>query len=176
MKLRPIPTKNYVITIIVAVVTIFLTFYFKSMYELNKQYNDETSKLSSTLTEISYSTLENYLYEHPETIIYITDTSVNTKSKMKFENNYIKIIEKNELENQLVYIDLSKITEEEKTKFYKNYSSGLINKEEIFDNVPNILSIKDKKVVNTLFHTYSRINSDDISKFLKNIEESDVND
>ena len=86
------PIKNYIIACVIVVITVFLTLYLKKMYEVNNKSDLEKN-------EISYSSLENYLYENPEVIIYFKNGNI----KQNFDEEFIDVINDNSLLNHCIY-------------------------------------------------------------------------
>ncbi|MBQ9181730.1 MAG: hypothetical protein IJ134_03760 [Bacilli bacterium] len=148
------PIKNYIIACVIVVITVFLTLYLKKMYEVNNKSDLEKN-------EISYSSLENYLYENPEVIIYFKNGNI----KQNFDEEFIDVINDNSLLNQTVYIDVSELSENDKSDFYSKYCSNFTNKDSLY-SVPNIVLVKDKKVVAVFNQFYPDLNSQNISSFL----------
>ena len=101
---RKIETKNYVILLIVIVVTIFAVFYARSWYITGIEYRENNSIMSSTISQINENEITNCLSENPNAVIYASfgeDTEVKD-----FERKFQKLIIKYSLVNQFLYVNL----------------------------------------------------------------------
>lgn len=101
---RKIEIKNYVILLIVIVVTIFAVFYARSWYITGIEYRENNSIMSSTISQINENEITNCLSENPNAVIYASsgeDTEVKD-----FERKFQKLIIKYSLVNQFLYVNL----------------------------------------------------------------------
>ena len=60
---------------------------------------------------------------------------------------------------------MSELSENDKSDFYSKYCSNFTNKDSLY-SVPNIVLVKDKKVVAVFNQFYPDLNSQNISSFL----------
>ena len=104
-KEKQIPLKNYILLSIVLILTIVVVIYFflwKNTYEKSKL---QTPILDDYLLVINYNELNNYLVENKDAIIYVS--KLNDESIRLFENKFKNIINKNNLNNKILYLDLT---------------------------------------------------------------------
>ena len=104
-KEKEIPLKNYILLSIVLILTIVVVIYFflwKNTYEKSKL---QTPILDDYLLVINYNELNNYLVENKDAIIYVS--KLNDESIRLFENKFKNIINKNNLNNKILYLDLT---------------------------------------------------------------------
>lgn len=137
-KEKEIPLKNYILLSIVLILTIVVVIYFflwKNTYEKNKL---QTPILDDYLLVINYNELNNYLVENKDAIIYVS--KLNDESIRLFENKFKNIINKNNLNNKILYLDL---TEELKENNIVKEINKKYGKE--MTEVPTIVIIKDGK-------------------------------
>ena len=138
-KEKEIPLKNYILLSIVLILTIVVVIYFflwKNTYEKSKL---QTPILDDYLLVINYNELNNYLVENKDAIIYIS--KLNNENIRLFENKFKNIINKNNLNNKILYLDL---TEELKENNIVKEINKKYGKE--MTEVPTIVIIKDGKI------------------------------
>lgn len=135
--MREIPKKNYLLLIIVIVFSLVIVFYFRRWY---KTYElDRLSKpiMSNYLFKINYKEIDNYLVENPNTIIYVS--KVGNEKIRNFEKKFITVINKNWLNDKILYLDISDIKDESINNKY------VINGNNVIE-VPNILLFENGKL------------------------------
>ena len=138
-KEKEIPLKNYILLSIVLILTIVVVinlFLWKNTYEKSKL---QTPILDDYLLVINYNELNNYLVENKDAIIYVSE--LNDESIRLFENKFKNIINKNNLNNKILYLDL---TEELKENNIVKEINKKYGKE--MTEVPTIVIIKDGKI------------------------------
>ncbi|MDO4963163.1 MAG: hypothetical protein Q4E75_03605 [bacterium] len=146
--MRIIPKKNYIIFSILIVFTILLVLYLSNLY-MSKSRN--TTLFYNYSNKITQNEFKQYVTENNTSIIYVSN---------KFNSNYKDIeeelmnkIELNNLKNELVYIDVSKLDKNFK-KEIKKYGID-INK------YPILIFIKDNKISNYIYIS-EKINIDSV--------------
>lgn len=142
-KEKEIPLKNYILLSIVLILTIVVVIYFflwKNTYEKSKL---QTPILDDYLLVINYNELNNYLVENKDAIIYVS--KLNDESIRLFENKFKNIINKNNLNNKILYLDL---TEELKENNIVKEINKKYGKE--MTEAPTIVIIKDGKNIKFL--------------------------
>lgn len=135
-KEKEIPLKNYIILSLVLIITIIIVIYlfmWHSTYEKNKL---QVPILDSYLMVINYNELDNYLVENKDAIIYAT--VLNNIEIRNFEVKFRNLIEKNSLNNNILYLDL---TEELSNSSTKEILKAKYNSE--ITEVPSIIIFKD---------------------------------
>ena len=137
--------KNYIYLTVLILLTIVLTLFLSFLY---KEEVIETSYSYKILNKITGEEFNEYMIEHPDTIIYISDrTNLNNN---KFEKKFIKELEKlNVLEN-VIYIDKKEINNSLEKKLEEEYSYKYDE-----EKMPAIIVVNDGKVVQTSFVTES---------------------
>jgi|GEM_PF-3782705 len=157
---RIIPKKNYMIVLIISILTLLLIFGLKNIYEKNQVINNETLDFMS---EIKENELKTFIIENHEAIIYLS--SSNNETLDSFESKLKNYVLNNNLEKTIVYIDLSKVSD----KFYENFNKQYFNNKQIivFEKEPSLLYIKEGKVVDYLSVSKSKINIDIVKEFVE---------
>ena len=111
------------------------------------------SKISDYLSGISYSDISNYTTEQPRIVIYVTKGSINND----FEKNFIRVIRKYNLENEIVYLDIE--------------DKNIVDP--IYENSPELVIYRDGKVTDMIDCTLLK-NTSSIKKAL--LERGIIND
>ena len=166
-KEKEIPLKNYILLSIVLILTIVVVIYFflwKNTYEKSKL---QTPILDDYLLVINYNELNNYLVESKDAIIYVS--KLNDESIRLFENKFKNIINKNNLNNKILYLDL---TEELKENNIVKEINKKYGKE--MTEVPTIVIIKDGKISSSYNIKENKYNIKLLEKYLE--KEDVIND
>ncbi len=166
-KEKEIPLKNYILLSIVLILTIVVVIYFflwKNTYEKSKL---QTPILDDYLLVINYNELNNYLVENKDAIIYVS--KLNDESIRLFENKFKNIINKNNLNNKILYLDLTEELKETNIvkKINKKYGKEMTE-------VPTIVIIKDGKISSFYNIKENKYNIKLLEKYLE--KEDVIND
>ena len=160
-KEKEIPLKNYILLSIILIFTIVIVIYLFMWYSAYENNKLENQMLDECLMVINYNELENYIVENKDAIIYTS--SLNNIESRTFENKFKNIIKKNNLDNTILYLDLTKdksIIEEMKEKYNKDLTGD-----------PSLLTFKNgelEKIYNIKENNYN------IKKIEKYLEEEYV--
>ena len=159
--MREIPKKNYLLLIILFVVTAGIVFFARDIYNsrTTKQY---TSVMNSFLTEIKLDDLNGYTLENSQVVIFISDKSTSSFEELEIE--YKKIITEHNLQPLFVYLDVNNTSNLD--LFNQKYDVQLK-----LEELPILVVIMDGKVTDT--YLSSNFNEVDVIEFLeknKNIE------
>lgn len=166
-KEKEIPLKNYILLSIVLILTIVVVIYFflwKNTYEKSKL---QTPILDDYLLVINYNELNNYLVENKDAIIYIS--KLNNENIRLFENKFKNIINKNNLNNKILYLDLTEVLKENNIvkEINKKYGKEMTE-------VPTIVIIKDGKISSSYNIKENKYNIKLLEKYLE--KEDVIND
>lgn len=158
---RQIPTKNYVILMLLSLFTILLVFGLVNLYNKN---NHKEQTAMTFLLKIKENELRNYITENRDTIIYMA--SSNKEKTKEVETNLKDYILNNDLSNDIVYLDLSEVSEH----FYTDFSNNYLNQSSKLDLLkePVIVIIDDGKVTDYLNNLETE---EQLKAFLKSNEE-----
>ena len=142
-KERTIPIKNYLILVVLFILTLGLVYYFYLWY-----ITYEESKLNETIMDrylevINYNELNDYIIENRNAMIYTSVLEDNNirKFEIKFKNTIVR----NSLKEKLLYMDMTDIFKD-KIKYTELRNTYQVNDYNITD-VPCILVFKDAKLV-----------------------------
>lgn len=167
---RVIPKKNYYILALLLIGTLLLLYFCVNWYQAYEESKMKEPVIASSISEVKEEELSNYLMDNPNIVIYFTSSKDTTIKE--FEEEFVDYISEEELRDQIVYVDTSKIEDE---KFYdeftdKYFHSELKNKDVKLDYLPNIIIVREGKVKDIL-HTYdSKMTMEDVTRFLKENE------
>ena len=101
---KKIEIKNYVILLLIIVITLFAVLYARSWYITGQEYRDNNSIMTSVVSQISEDEITSCLSENPNAVIYASSgEDTNVKS---FEKDFIKLVSKYNLSEQLLYVNL----------------------------------------------------------------------
>ena len=167
-KEKEIPLKNYILLSIVLILTIVVVIYFflwKNTYEKSKLQTPDDSKKYNFNNY--YNELNNYLVENKDAIIYVS--KLNDESIRLFENKFKNIINKNNLNNKILYLDL---TEELKENNIVKEINKKYGKE--MTEAPTIVIIKDGKISSSYNIKENKYNIKLLEKYLE--KEDVIND
>lgn len=139
--MKKILSKNYIILVVLLVVTVFLTLLLSNLY-ISK--NKLVSNFYEYANKITPTDIEEYIIENPDTIIYISDKYDLTHET--FETKFMKKIDSLNLKEQLVYVDKEEITDEFLNKINNTYG---LNVE--IDNTPIIIVVVDKTIIKSIY-------------------------
>lgn len=166
-KEKEIPLKNYILLSIVLILTIVVVIYFFLWKNTYKKSKLQTPILDDYLLVINYNELNNYLVENKDAIIYIS--KLNNENIRLFENKFKNIINKNNLNNKILYLDL---TEELKENNIVKEINKKYGKE--MTEVPTIVIIKDGKISSSYNIKENKYNIKLLEKYLE--KEDVIND
>lgn len=135
------PFKNYIILIMLFVVSCGFTLYLCEWYNVYNEYKKQTPVIRGTLSEIGYNDLDHYVIDIPSVIIYAC-TSGDDKCRI-FEKDFKKYVNKNNLNDTIVYLNLSDVDQEQ---FVNEFNNRYNYKIKLTGNYPAFISFKDGKV------------------------------
>jgi len=145
-ELRKIPVKNYIILIIILLITFGIIMYLCNWYKVYDEYKRQTPVIRGTLSELtSLEELEHYIMENQTTVVYMC-TSSDNDCRM-FEKDFKKLIEKDNLQDSIVYLNLSNI---DKNEFIDKFNLRYQYKVELIDNYPALVIFEDSKIINLI--------------------------
>lgn len=150
MREKKIPKKNYAILTLIAILTVLGSLYLASWYNATKEYYMNNSIMTDFLSEINPEEIDSYIMDNPVAVIYLA-SSKNTDIR-SFEKSFRKLINEEEIEDSIIYMDTYKITD---NNFYSSLKNSYFSDELKSSNIslsanPNIIVIEDRKIVDIL--------------------------
>ena len=138
---KKIPIKNYIILAIIFICGIGITLYLCDWYRVYDDYQRQTPVIRGTLSEITTEELEHYVLENPTAVFYMcTSEDIVCRS---YEKDFKKYIEKEDLFNDIVYINLSNIDIQ---SFVDNFNNRYNYKIKLTSNYPALVIFDEGKV------------------------------
>lgn len=137
--------KNYLILGFIFLAGIGLTLYLCKWYNVWDEYQKETPVIRGSLLEITYEDLAHYVMENPTTVIYMCTSSNDTCRS--YEKNLKKVVEKENLNDYVIYLNLSNLDQDE---FTNNFNTEYNFKKKLTTNYPAFVVFEDGKVKSIL--------------------------
>ena len=137
--------KNYLILFGLFFACVIIVLYLCSWYRVYDQYQKETPVIRGSVQEIMSEDLEHYVLDNPYAVIYMC-TASDEKCR-SFEKNFKKLIEKKELTEDIIYLNLS---DTDLDAFTEEFNNRYSYKTKLTTNYPAIVLFEDNKVVGLL--------------------------
>lgn len=137
--------KKVIILLIIIFVTVAIVLYFCRWYKVYDDYQKQIPVIRDTLQEIVKDDLDHYLTDNPTTMIYMC-TASDLKCR-DFEKKFAKYVEKKELYDSIVYLNLS---DQDLESFTKDFNKEYRCKGKFKPNYPALVSFEDGNVVGIL--------------------------
>ena len=144
-KKNGIPLKNYLILLLIFLITSILVIYLCNCYTVYSESKKEIPVIRNTLFEITDKELEHYILENPTTLIYMCTAS--DESCRTYEEGLVKLVKKIDLKDKMIYLNLSDLNQDE---FVKSFNEKYPYKIKLTANYPAIVAFTDGKVTNIL--------------------------
>ncbi|MBR1413367.1 MAG: hypothetical protein IJ574_01685 [Bacilli bacterium] len=163
-KNKYIPTKNYILTILLIIGIIFLVLYITKWHEvkdnqdLTEHYLISSNTISLYIDE--YNEIDSILTEAPS-YFFILLGDTNNKDVYNLEKDIQSTIEKYDLENNFYLFDITNMKKEETNYLDKiNNKFDLTGKKKI-TKIPTILYFENNKFINSVD------NKEDLNNLIK---------
>ncbi len=138
---RKIPLKNYIILFFAFLITIGITLYFCKCYHVYSDSMREIPVIRGVLSEITSEELDHYVQENPNCTVYMC-TASDQKCR-DFEEDFSKLIKKKDLQEKIVYLNLSNVDQDE---FIKSFNDKYKYKVELTSNYPAIIMFEETNI------------------------------
>ncbi len=142
---RKISIKNYLILALIFLVATAITLYLCNVYNVYQDMKLEIPVIRGTLSEITSEELEHYVSENPTNLIYIC--TANDERCRNYEKGLKKLINNEELQNEIVYLNISA---EEKVNFVKSYNEKYTSRVKLTEQFPALVALEEGKTVHIL--------------------------
>ena len=164
MQKKSIPLKNYIIVVVIVLLVVLGSLYACSWYKTIKEYNLNKSVITDTVNKIELETLESYIVDNSNFIMYLSDSS--DESIKSFEKKFKRYIKNNSLNSEILYLDIKDYDNELVVETLLNYKSkNLKNLKNI--PFPNLLIFENGKIEDILYLRKSSINRKDVVDFIE---------
>lgn len=160
---KKIETKNYVILLFIIVITALAVFYARSWYITGQEYRDNNSIMTSVVSQISEDEITNCLSENPNAVIYAS--SLENHDVKTFEKNFKKLINKYNLSEQLLYVNLD-VSSDSFVETLKSFAKNPDVSDKVSNTYANLYIFKDGKLDEVLVNV-NALGIKQIEKLLK---------
>lgn len=133
--------RNYILLIITCLITVAITLYFCKCYYVYSDSIKETPVIRGTLSEITSEELDHYVKENANCVVYVC-TASNPKCR-SFEESFIKLIKKKNLQDSIIYLNISNTDQE---TFTKTFNEKYNYKVKLTTNYPAIIIFEESNV------------------------------
>lgn len=155
--------KNYIILVFVVLLFVGLVLYLCKWYKVYDEYQKDIPVIRDSLQEIVNEDLEHYLLDNPSSLIYIC--TANDENCRDFEKKFKKLIEKDELADEIIYLNVTGIDQD---NFVNSFNEKYTKKKKLTTNYPAIVVFDEGKVVSILqAKKDNKIKIDDVKHFIK---------
>ena len=134
------PLKNYLIYVVLIIITVILTLLFSKSY---LKENGQKSILYDYVSEIKTDDFEQFMTENPDIIIYISD--IENDNNIAFEKKFKKKIESLNIKDSIVFINRKNIGSEFLNFLKINYGLNLNV------NESSLIIINDNVIVDCIY-------------------------
>lgn len=155
--------KNYIILIFVVLLFVGLVLYLCKWYKVYDEYQKDIPVIRDSLQEIVNEDLEHYILDNPSSLIYIC--TANDENCRDFEKKFKKLIEKDELADEIIYLNVTGIDQD---NFVNSFNEKYTKKKKLTTNYPAIVVFDEGKVVSILqAKKDNKLKIDDVKHFIK---------
>lgn len=147
---KEIPVKNYLILVLVFLLTVVGVFYAREWYNTSKIYYAQNSVLKDVVREIKSEELSNYVLENQKFILYVAS---GQDDRIKdFENDFKNLIQDMDLNENILYMNLDEVNTDE---FYNLLKTDYAETDKIksqisSDSLISMYVFSDGKIVTVL--------------------------
>ena len=124
-KKKNVTIKNYIVLAIILIVTFLLLFYFYLWFDKYEETLLSKRILDRYMLVINDNELDDYLVENPNTIIYVS--KLNDEKIRDFEKLIKNKYKSNSINNNILYLDVTDISERDKTYLISKYNYNGLN-------------------------------------------------
>ena len=137
--------RNFLILICIFIFCIAFILYLCQLYKITEKEKNKIPVISGALSEIYREDLEHYVLDNPTTIIYmcVADNDVCRN----FERDFKKLLKKKEYSDQIVYLNLTDLDQDE---FIRSFNEVYHYKISLTERYPAFVLFEDGKVKNIL--------------------------
>ena len=155
--------KNYIILVFVVLLFVGLVLYLCKWYKVYDEYQKDIPVIRDSLQEIVNEDLEHYILDNPSSLIYIC--TANDENCRDFEKKFKKLIEKDELADEIIYLNVTGIDQD---NFVNSFNEKYTKKKKLTTNYPAIVVFDEGKVVSILQAKQdNKIKINDVKDFIK---------
>jgi predicted bacteriocin transport accessory protein len=136
---------NYILLVILFAATAGLVIYLCKWYNVYHEYQKETPVIRGSIMEIVNDDLEHYILDNPTAVIYMC--TAKDDACRSFEKDFKKLLKKRDYNNEIIYLNLSDLNQDE---FVESFNNKYNYKIKLTTHYPAFVLFEDGKVVNVL--------------------------
>lgn len=171
-KSKKVTFSNYLILIMIFIFTIIITLYVSKFYQMIDLERKKEPVIRGYLSEININEVNHYITENANVSIYMC-TSDNIKCRI-FEKDFKKIIVKESLMNNIVYLNL---TGQNSSEFFNNFNNKFAGKKKLKHIYPTLVVIDNGRVFDVIqANKNGKLNIEDVNDFVKENIVGDYNE
>lgn len=155
--MKKIPSKNYVIYLLICILTISGLITWVNMYNTSKEYRDSTNVRMNFLREIKAVEYKNFASENDNYIIYLSDSDDDNNSSL--EKSLRKKLIKKDYISDMVYLNTSNLEIDFLNIINSIYQTN-------FEQVPNVIVVNEHEIVD-VYYINNTTTASDIVNFLE---------
>ena len=131
-----------------------------------EEYKEKEKTLTDKLEKLSYESIDAYITERQNVIVYLTDFSEKSNN---FENEFESVALKNDIDEDIVSMNTTELAPDNLTKLKNKYFNDKLKSSKVELNViPNLLVFQDGKIIDILYKVDTIYDKTSITKFLEN--------
>lgn len=159
---KKIPTKNYVILLVIFLITFLLAYYIYKWYEVYSEYQNDIPVIRDSLNEVSEEEMDHYVRENQLSVVYIC-TAADIRCR-NFEKSFKKLVEQDSLKEYMIYVNL---TEDNKNDFVEHFNSSYPSKRKLHQ-YPALIVFEDGEISDIIEESKTeKLSISEIKRFLK---------
>ncbi len=160
---KKITVKSYVILGVVVLLFTGLVLYLCRWYNVYEDYQKEIPVIRGSLQEIVSDDLDHFVLDNPSSLIYIC--TANDDSCRNFEKKFKKLIETDELADEIIYMNVTGL---DQNSFVENFNNKYAKKKQLTTSYPAIVLFDEGKAIRILqANQDSNLDIDDVKHFIK---------
>lgn len=162
---KEIPSRNYLIYLLIVVFVVVLTLLIRNWYNLNQDFKKKNTIMSEFLVSVNEEEFANYIVENNNVIIYLASGKDETLES--FEKEFKNLLIDNNIKEQIIFIDLNQIDNDFFETLKNNYFIESLTNVEL-TKFPNLLIVENGRVNSILYNKKTPINIEDVREFFYN--------
>lgn len=137
--------RNYMLLALLFMLSIGLVLYFCELYKVRDAERKRVPIIEGDLQEIYSGDLEHYIVDNLDTLIYMC--TANGDTCRSFERDFKKLLKKKDYSNQIIYLNLTDLNQDE---FIKEFNNSYHYKSALTSYYPAFVLFEDGKIKNIL--------------------------
>lgn len=116
--MKSIKIENYIKLLLILVLIICVALFIRNIYTKGNNKSIDSYFANNVSKVLNYNEVDNFLKENDTIILYISDRNIDNSN---LEEELINIVKENELEDDFVYVDITKV--KDKIKYMEKFNN-----------------------------------------------------